>query len=228
MPTLTLAHNRTMKTLLTLALALVTFVSGVSMSTSNAHAFAALSSGSSVSSPITIPDNDYADIFNGRTVLGVKACDLATRTSPNKIVDVGFGDRQYWAYTNEYSQVVGLYAENIVLQEKSEELSNGRYCWDQARTDSMGQDKGYDAGHIVADSLGGASNIFNITPQNSYLNRYGEQYRMEERIRKAGGAQDFSAQIIYPNKNTDIPSEYIFSFTRNDGVYENLSFKNQG
>ena len=110
MSMLTRAHNRTMKTLLTLALALFTFVSGVSMTAPQAHAFAALSSGSSVSSPITIPDNDYADIFNGRTVLGVKACDLATRTSPNKIVDVGFGDRQYWAYTNEYSQVVGLYA----------------------------------------------------------------------------------------------------------------------
>lgn len=221
--------KRTMVSLFTAIMAMVAMVSGGVMYAPQAYAqeFAGLSSGSSFSGSPVPGNSDYGFVFEGRRVLNVDSCDLKTRTSPNTVVDVGFGNRTYWAYTNNHGQVIGLVADEIVLQDRREENSQGRYCSDEAKTDSMGAAKGYDSGHIVADSLGGAANIYNITPQNAYLNRYGEQSKMENRIRNAGGATDFTATIEYPNSRTDIPSKYTFSFMRNDGVYESLSFDNK-
>lgn len=70
-----------------------------------------------------------------------------------------------------------------------------------------------DEGHIIADSLGGVSNAYNITPQDSTLNRHGDQAYMEDVIRKAGGATNFEAQITYPNTSTMIPSAYQYTYT---------------
>ena len=62
-------------------------------------------------------------------------------------------------------------------------------------------------------SLGGVSNAYNITPQNSTLNRHGDQAYMEDAIRKAGGATMFEAIITYPNTETQIPSSYQYTYT---------------
>jgi len=62
-------------------------------------------------------------------------------------------------------------------------------------------------------SLGGVSNAYNITPQNSTLNRHGDQAYMEDVIRKAGGATSFEAIITYPNTETQIPSSYQYTYT---------------
>ena len=70
-----------------------------------------------------------------------------------------------------------------------------------------------DEGHIIADSLGGVSNAYNITPQDSTLNRHGDQAYMEDVIRKAGGATNFEAQITYPDASTMIPSAYQYTYT---------------
>ena len=70
-----------------------------------------------------------------------------------------------------------------------------------------------DEGHIIADSLGGVSNAYNITPQNSTLNRHGDQAYMEDAIRSAGGATNFEAIITYPNTKTQIPSRYQYTYT---------------
>ncbi|WP_407372195.1 hypothetical protein [Carnobacterium sp.] len=35
----------------------------------------------------------------------------------NVVVDIGFGDREYWAYTNEYGQLVRVVANEIVVQD---------------------------------------------------------------------------------------------------------------
>jgi len=70
-----------------------------------------------------------------------------------------------------------------------------------------------DEGHIIADSLGGVSNAYNITPQESTLNRHGDQAYMEDVIRKADGATNFEAQITYPDTSTMIPSAYQYTYT---------------
>ncbi len=66
---------------------------------------------------------------------------------------------------------------------------------------------------MIADSLGGVANAYNITPQNSTLNRHGEQAYMEKTIRNAGGCTDFIAIITYPNTETQIPNHYSFTYT---------------
>lgn len=70
-----------------------------------------------------------------------------------------------------------------------------------------------DEGHVIADSNGGASSAYNITPQDSTLNRHGDQAYMEDAIRKAGGATDFEAIITYPNTETQIPSHYKYTYS---------------
>ena len=82
-----------------------------------------------------------------------------------------------------------------------------------ANVPGVGADTGYDRGHIIADSLGGVANAYNITPQNSVLNRHGNQAYMEKVIRDAGGCTDFEATITYPNTETQIPSKYKYTYT---------------
>ena len=69
---------------------------------------------------------------------------------------------------------------------------------------------------MIADSLGGVSNAYNITPQESTLNRHGDQAYMEDQIRKSLQAglkvTDFEANITYPNNETQIPSHYKFTY----------------
>ncbi|AYC30818.1 hypothetical protein D3873_09495 [Paenisporosarcina cavernae] len=137
----------------------------------------------------------------------------------NVVVDVGFGDREYWAFTNEYGQVVRVIAEKIILQDDSLEpvLSSGRYYSDEAKVPGVNSDT-LDAGHIIADSLGGVANAYNITPQDSTLNRHGDQAYMEDVIRKAGGATQFEAIITYPSIKTQVPSSYQFTYTVHGNV----------
>lgn len=75
-----------------------------------------------------------------------------------------------------------------------------------------------DQGHVIADSLGGVSNAYNITPQNSTLNWDGDQAYMEKVIRDAGGCSDFTAVITYPTTTTQIPSHYSYTYTLKGNV----------
>ncbi len=127
--------------------------------------------------------------------------------------DIGFGDREYWGLTNEYGQLVYVLAEKIILQDESIEpvKSNGRYYNDEAKVPGT-ESPDLDEGHVIADSLGGVSNAYNITPQNSTLNRYGDQAYMEKIIRQANGCTDFVATITYPNTHTQIPSIYNYQY----------------
>ena len=102
----------------------------------------------------------------------------------NVVVDIGYGEREYWAFTNEYGQLVRVIADDIIIQDDSNEpvLSSGRYYSDEAKVPGVESDV-LDEGHIIADSLGGVSNAYNITPQDSTLNRHGDQAYMERVIR---------------------------------------------
>ncbi len=67
--------------------------------------------------------------------------------------------------------------------------------------------------NVIADSLGGVANAYNITPQDSILNSRGDQAYMEKIIQDAGGCTDFVAIITYPNTITQIPSHYSYTYT---------------
>lgn len=159
----------------------------------------------------------------------VDPCNISSRRKANVKVDIGYGDRNYYSYTNQYGQVVKVEAKEILLQLKDEENLNKRYCEDEAKVKGTEQKK-YDEGHIIADSLGGVSNAYNITPENSYLNRKGKQYQMEDYLRKQlkenRKITNFKCEIKYDNKFTFIPSSYSFSW-ENNGIEENVSFENK-
>lgn len=147
------------------------------------------------------------------------SCSLSGHREPKVVVDIGYGDRKYWAFTNEYGQLVRVIADKITIQDDSKEsvLSSGRYCKDEAKVPGV-ERSDLDEGHIIADSLGGVSNAYNITPQDSTLNRHGDQAYMEDAIRKAGGATYFEAIITYPNTETQIPSSYQYTYTLKGNV----------
>ena len=159
------------------------------------------------------------DMFNGYKLIDVDGGNLSGHREPNVVVDIGFGDREYWAFTNEYGQLVKVVAKEIILQDDSREPvnSSGRYYADEAKVPGV-ESKYLDEGHVIADSLGGVSNAYNITPQNSTLNRHGDQAYMEKVIRDAGGCTDFLAIITYPNTTTQIPSHYSYTYTINGNV----------
>ena len=94
-------------------------------------------------------------------------------------------------FTNEYGQLVRVIAKIILQDDKNEPVtSDGRYYKDGAKVPGT-ESETLDEGHVIADSLGGVSNAYNITPQDSTLNRYGDQAYMEKIIRDAGGCTDF-------------------------------------
>lgn len=161
---------------------------------------------------ISIQPNN--ELFLGYKLIEVDGGDLSGYREPNVVVDIGYGDREYWAFTNEYGQLVRVLADEIILQDDLYEpvLSSGRYYPDEAKVPGVESDV-LDEGHIIADSLGGVSNAYNITPQDSTLNRHGDQAYMEDAIRKAGGATNFEAIVTYPNTETQIPSSYQYTYT---------------
>jgi len=162
------------------------------------------------------PNQSNDQRFSGYKLIEVDGGDMSGYRQSNVVVDIGFGDREYWAFTNEYGQLVRVIADKIILQDDNNEpvTSSGRYYSDEAKVPGVESDS-LDEGHIIADSLGGVSNAYNITPQNSTLNRHGDQAYMERVIRDAGGATNFEAIITYPNTETQIPSRYQYTYTLN-------------
>ena len=156
--------------------------------------------------------------FPGYTPIEVDGGDLSGDREPNAVVNIGFGDREYWAFTNEHAQLVKVTAEKITLQQETEDVtSSGRYYSDEAKVPGV-ESPQLDEGHVIADSLGGVSNAYNITPQDSTLNRHGDQAYMGNSIRQAGDVTDFEAIITYPDTKTQIPSHYRYTYTLKGNV----------
>lgn len=156
-------------------------------------------------------------LFDGYILVDAASCNISGQRIANAVVDIGYGDREYWAFTNEYGQLVKVIAKEIILQEDAEATNDGRYCNDEAKVPGT-EETDLDEGHVIADSLGGVSNAYNITPQNSTLNRHGDQAYMEKVIRQAGGCTDFEAIITYPNNETQIPNHYKYTYKINGNV----------
>lgn len=150
------------------------------------------------------------------TIIEVDGGDLSGDRLPSVAVDVGYGDRVYWGLTNEYGQLIHVIADKVILQDDENEpvTSDGRYYEDEAKVPGTERDD-LDEGHVIADSLGGVSNAYNITPQNSVLNRHGDQAYMEKVIRDADGCESFVATITYPDTETQIPSHYHYEYDLN-------------
>ncbi len=164
-------------------------------------------------------DISDTDLFEGYTLIEVDGGDLSGSREANVVVDIGYGDREYYAFTNEYGQLVKVIADEIILQDQKTELvtSEGRYYPDEAKVPGT-EAADLDEGHVIADSLGGVSNAYNITPQNNTLNRYGDQAYIEKVIRDAGGCTDFTAIITYPDTTTQTPNHYSYTYTLNGNV----------
>lgn len=154
------------------------------------------------------------ELFKGYKLIEVDGGNQSGYREAKVVVDIGFGDREYWAFTNEYGQLVRVIANKVILQDDANEpvTSTGRYYSDEAKVPGV-ESPTLDEGHVLADSLGGVSNAYNITPQDSTLNRHGDQAYMENAIRKAGGATNFEAIITYPNTKTQTPSHYKYTYT---------------
>jgi len=172
------------------------------------------SAGSSVYSESSEPQSSVS--FDGYALIEVDGGNISGYRAATVVVDIGFGDREYWAYTNEYGQLVRVVAAEIILQDNTTEPvnSDGRYYDDEAKVPGT-ENANLDEGHVIADSLGGVANAYNITPQDSVLNRHGDQAYMERNIVQAGGATNFEAIITYPDTTTQIPSSYKYTYTIN-------------
>lgn len=165
---------------------------------------------------------EFAAATKYKTV-NVSACNLSGNRQKNAKVDIGYGTRNYYAYTNSSGQLTSVTAKDIKLQSKSETKKNGRYCTDEAKVKGTESSK-FDQGHVIADSLGGVSNAYNITPQASNVNRAGgKQYQIEQEILKAEKAgkqvRDFKATMKYPNSKTQTPSSYTISYKISGKAY---------
>ena len=172
------------------------------------------SAGSSVYSESSEPQSSVS--FDGYALIEVDGGNISGYRAATVVVDIGFGDREYWAYTNEYGQLVRVVAAEIILQDNSTEPVNseGRYYDDEAKVPGT-ENSNLDQGHVIADSLGGVANAYNITPQDSVLNRHGDQAYMERNIVQAGGATNFEAIITYPDTTTQVPNHYRYTYTIN-------------
>ncbi len=176
--------------------------------------------------------NENADTieYNGEfyNIIDVDGGKLSGYREANVAVDIGFGDRIYWGLTNEHGQLVYVLADEIILQDDNKEPVNkdGRYYDDEAKVPGTERED-LDEGHVIADSLGGVSNAYNITPQNSTLNRHGNQAYMEKVIRDAGGCENFVAIITYPNTTTQIPSNYYYEYVlKGEEIVEDFDYVN--
>ncbi|MGL5550430.1 MAG: DNA/RNA non-specific endonuclease [Culicoidibacterales bacterium] len=181
--------------------------------------------------PTTALPIDVPAAYAQNQVIDVASCSLSGKREANVVVDIGFGDREYYAYTNEAAQLVYVQAAEVTLQ-TDDELAEGktRYCNDEAKVPGT-EAKDLDEGHVLADSLGGVGNAYNITPQESQLNRYGQQAEMEKLMRNTlhngGTVTNFIAEITYPDQTTHTPEQYFYQMEIN-GELVTYEFFNQG
>ncbi len=69
----------------------------------------------------TEPPKSEGDVFEGYMKIEVDGGDQSGTREANVVVDIGFGDREYWAFTNEYGQLVRVIAKKIVIQNDATE-----------------------------------------------------------------------------------------------------------
>lgn len=148
--------------------------------------------------------------------LQVSTCNYNVTRAPNVKVNIGVGDRKYYAYTNQYSQLVFITADQIEIQNESSEAvgSNGQYCDGPAAIEGT---SGTTPKTIIADSLGAASNSYNVIPAGS---AYSGLESLENEILANGGATEFKAYFSYPDSSSTTPSLIDVSFKIDSNLIE--------
>lgn len=178
----------------------------------------------------------------GYTTRSVGTCNMSGSRKTKTVVDVGvdtsYANRDYYSYTNKYGQITKVEAAQIIYQNDDMEsvvhahdgsgTDELRYCKDEA--EPKGVNQYYDAGHVIADSLGGAANAYNITPQIEKLNVSGTQAKIESQIRSYLGASlkvvtDYEMKMYYKNNSTYTPYKYTVKFKVN-GVQKTYTYNN--
>lgn len=177
---------------------------------------------------VTLSFSVYSSSEARVTYKEIGTCNYSPQRRANTTIDVGVGRRVYLARTNAHKQLIRVSAQRLVLQNKNEHLVHGRYCMRQASVAGTASPR-YDRGHAIADSLGGTSNAYNITAQDAYTNRRGNQAKLEQKLRDALHAHkavtNFVYNITYSNTHTQIPAKYYGSYKIN-GHLQRFSFVN--
>jgi hypothetical protein len=98
----------------------------------------------------SVGETPQASIFEGYRLIEVDGGDLSGHREANVVVNIGFGDREYWAFTNEYGQLVKVIADRIILQDENSEpvTSQGRYYPDEAKVPGT-EASDLDEGHVI-------------------------------------------------------------------------------
>jgi len=96
------------------------------------------------------PSSSDKILFEGYTFIEVDGGDLSGHREANVVVDIGYGGREYWAFTNEYGQLFKVVADEIILQNEENEdvLDSGRYFYDEAKVPGT-ESPNLDEGHII-------------------------------------------------------------------------------
>lgn len=147
------------------------------------------------------------DLYDN-SFIQVSACSYNVTRSPNAKVNIGLGDRKYYAYTNEYAQLAFISADQIIVQDESSEAvdESGQYCSEIAEVDG---DTGTTPKTVISDSLGAASNSYNVIPAAS---AYSGLESIENEILASGGATDFRAYFTYPDSESNTPNLIDISY----------------
>lgn len=163
-----------------------------------------------------IEKSDIPEELFGNSTYKVTTCNYNVGRNPNAKVNVGSGSREYYAYTNENSQLVLITADEIVVQNESTETVNdsGEYCDSPAEV--VG-DSGYTPARIISDSLGGASNSYNVIPAGNAKSQF---EAIQSQILAAGGATNFRAYLTYPSDDSNTPSLIDVSFKIDENLVE--------
>lgn len=102
-----------------------------------------------VASDTTI-SSDNTPSFEGYSLIEVDGGNLSGYREAKAVVDIGYGSREYYAFTNEYGQLVKVIAAEIILQNDATEdvNSSGRYYPDEAKVPGV-ESSTLDEGHVI-------------------------------------------------------------------------------
>ncbi len=167
-------------------------------------------------SELEIQEANIPEELYENTYTKVSACSYTTNRSPNVKVNIGAGNRDYYAYTNEYSQLAFISADTITLQNSETETGNeaGNYCDSPA---DVAKNTNYTSTYIISDDLGGVSNAYNLIPAGIAQSNLAA---IEQEIIDNNGATEFRALLEYSNTETTIPTTIQISYKIDEALVE--------
>ncbi len=175
----------------------------------------------------------FEEMKNAPIVDNCKTSKLKKNTTVNISAS---GEFAYYAKTDDQGRVKYIYAPELFFANYDERYNgNKRLCDRQQKT--PGDTSSDDAGHMIANQLGGNGSLYNLVAQNEVLNRSGGWRKMERKIvedmQNNNPVTNYSVVINYNNDELR-PDRFTVSY---DVDYQNPktgkktyehSFKNNG